>query len=204
MKKLNSTSNNKFKELRQQNNLTQLEFAKLLGVSRSHISNVEKGREKLSKPIIKLLSMIYGIDESLLVDAEETNKIKALRDDNNLTQLEFAEMLGLTESEIQKFETGTEVPLKPIIKLMALQFGVDESYFTDASGGSDVEPTNKIKVLREENKLTQIEFAEMLGITEKELNDIENDIVKPTKQTIKLIALQFGIAESSLCDALEV
>lgn len=126
---------NKIKEIRLENNLTQLQFGEYLGISRSHVSSIESGKEKPSKSVIKLISIIFKVEETSLMQLLEVstvNKIKEIRESSNLTQLEFAEMLGLTESELNNLENDIETPTKQTIKLIALQFGVNENYFTDA------------------------------------------------------------------------
>lgn len=55
------------KEVRQQAGLTQKEFALELGISQNHVSNIENGKEKVSLPIIKLISYKFNIDEEWLL-----------------------------------------------------------------------------------------------------------------------------------------
>lgn len=48
----------------------QLEFALDLGLSRSHISNIENGRENVSTSVIKLISKTYNINEDWIISGE--------------------------------------------------------------------------------------------------------------------------------------
>lgn len=62
------TINQRLREVRRILGLNQEKFAKELGVSRTHISNMENGNDNPSSALIKLISMKYNIDESWLID----------------------------------------------------------------------------------------------------------------------------------------
>ncbi|MFW9821358.1 MAG: helix-turn-helix domain-containing protein [Candidatus Thorarchaeota archaeon] len=68
----------KIKKYRDENNLTQIEFANLVGVKQSYISRWEnKGEKPIYKKHTKKIANILGIDESLLfVNDKIINKIK--------------------------------------------------------------------------------------------------------------------------------
>lgn len=199
MKYSNCKANVKVNEIRVANNLTQVEFAKILGIKQSYLSIIESGRQKPSEEIIRSIKANYGDDVIEFNDLfekadiskgdEPINKIKELRLKHNLTQVEFAERIGISRSRVSTYEHNGDIPPKPVVKLIALQFGVDENFLDD-------EPVNKVKELRLSKNLTQLEFGEMLGLTETDVNSIETGLEKPSIQTIKLLALQFDVSEN--------
>ena len=56
----------RIKELRKQLCMSQVEFAKNLGVTNAHISKIEKGGTVPSDALIKLISKEYGVNENWL------------------------------------------------------------------------------------------------------------------------------------------
>lgn len=62
--------NERFKLIRKELKKKQSEMAEELGVSRSHISNIEAGRERISLTMIKLLSALYDINEEWLLTGD--------------------------------------------------------------------------------------------------------------------------------------
>lgn len=65
---MSSTVNERFKEVRKLLKLNQEKFAKEIGVSRAHVSNIENGNDNPSSALIKLICMKYNIDEKWLAD----------------------------------------------------------------------------------------------------------------------------------------
>lgn len=57
------TLGERIRYIRTQSGLTQQEFGRLIGVSQAFLSMVEHGKETPSTPIIRLISMIFEVDE---------------------------------------------------------------------------------------------------------------------------------------------
>ena len=57
--------------------------------------------------------------------------IKKIRQDNNLTQKEFADKLGVTFQAVSKWENGKNVPDIAILKQISDDFNVDISEILD-------------------------------------------------------------------------
>ncbi|MEH7885641.1 helix-turn-helix transcriptional regulator [Bacillus sp. JJ1609] len=58
----------------------------------------------------------------------------------------------------------------------------------------------RIKVIRKENFYTQAEFAELLGISQGTLSDIEKDKCYPSYQTLKTFRKVFNVDLNILFD----
>lgn len=62
------TISTRIREVRKMLKMNQNQFAKELGVSRAHISNMENGNDNPSSSLIKLLCVRFNIDETWLVE----------------------------------------------------------------------------------------------------------------------------------------
>ena len=58
-------------------------------------------------------------------------KIKSIRLDNKLKQIDFAEMICISQSHLSSIESGKDYPSKAVIRLIALQFGIDEKFLKE-------------------------------------------------------------------------
>lgn len=58
----------------------------------------------------------------------------------------------------------------------------------------------RLKTLRKEERLTQVDFAKRLLISQSYLSSIENDNETPTSKLLKLASLEFGVNEKWLLD----
>ena len=67
-------------------------------------------------------------------------KIKFLRQQKNITQVQLAKDLNLSQQAISHYETGRAIPSIDVLKVLADYFGVTVDYFlTDKPGQSEVE-----------------------------------------------------------------
>ena len=58
----------------------------------------------------------------------------------------------------------------------------------------------RLKTLRKEERLTQVDFAKRLLISQSYLSSVENDNETPTSKLLKLASLEFGVNEKWLLD----
>jgi transcriptional regulator with XRE-family HTH domain len=70
-----------------------------------------------------------------------TDRLARLRKDKSLTQKELAEMVGLNQAQIHRYEKGAAEPSMSALKRLALALGVttDELVFEDDERGPDDE-----------------------------------------------------------------
>ena len=62
------------------------------------------------------------------------NRIKEIRKDNHLTQLQFAERIGLKQNSIAQIETGKRVPSEQVIVSICREFGVFREWLESGEG----------------------------------------------------------------------
>jgi len=61
-------------------------------------------------------------------------RIKEVRKDFSLTQTEFGKKIGVSHSHISKIESNKEMPSDSVIKLICVEFGINESWLREGSG----------------------------------------------------------------------
>lgn len=62
------------------------------------------------------------------------NRIKQIRKSFNLSQKEFGERLGITDTAISKIEKGFNSPSDQTIKLICKEFNIDYYWLTEGTG----------------------------------------------------------------------
>ena len=67
---MSSELGNRLKEVRKIMSLNQEQFAKDIGISRAHVSNMENGNDNPSSALLKLICMKYNIEESWLINGD--------------------------------------------------------------------------------------------------------------------------------------
>lgn len=55
------------KKIRVMNDLSQEEFGKRIGLSKSGVSNIENGQRKVTKKVEKMIDIIFGKDKTLIL-----------------------------------------------------------------------------------------------------------------------------------------
>jgi transcriptional regulator with XRE-family HTH domain len=64
------TENERIREARKALNISQKDFAKSICISNSYLADVENGARKSNDRIVKLVSMVYGVNEKWLKTGE--------------------------------------------------------------------------------------------------------------------------------------
>lgn len=109
------------------------------------------------------------------------NRIKEIRQDNNLTQQEFADRLGIKRGTIANYELGRNEPIDAVVTLICEKFNVNEDWLRYGK-----EP--KEKTTSREEEITAIVASALNGNsdfkkaviqaicsrTDKELEALEN------------------------------
>ena len=87
-------------------------------------------------PNAYLLLIFYSISalksmKGGIVLNDISQKIKSIRLDNKLRQIDFAEMICISQSHLSRIESGQDYPSKAVIRLISLQFGIDEEFLKE-------------------------------------------------------------------------
>lgn len=59
---------------------------------------------------------------------------------------------------------------------------------------------DRIKLIREANKLTQVEFGKILNVTKQTVSNWENNNIQPSIEIVKKIALKFGVSSDYILE----
>lgn len=101
------------------------------------------------------------------------NRIKQIRKEKNLTQVEFGERIGVKGNTVTNYETGLRNPTDAVILSICREFNVNEDWLRNGTG----------KMYKERDG----SFSELLV----ELEDSDDDFIK------SLITVYMGLDEDS-------
>ena len=87
-------------------------------------------------PNAYLLLIFYSISalksmKGGIVLNDISQKIKSIRLDNKLRQIDFSEMICISQSHLSRIESGQDYPSKAVIRLISLQFRIDENFLKE-------------------------------------------------------------------------
>lgn len=106
---------------------------------------------------------------------EMKDRIKAVRLRKGLTQIEFSNLLGISLSNLQSYESGRRNPSTGIIVLIASKCGANEKWIRDGIGEPFVEKTKEEEIaeftatlLNETDDIFKRNFIHMLSKLEPE------------------------------------
>lgn len=126
--------------------------------------------------------------------------IKKEREENNLSLEEFAEQAGLPVALISDIELGKKEPSAKILnKITAILDISEEELYDDkdfVKNDSVSVIGEKIRAMREKNKLKLGKLAELSGISLTYISEIERGTLIPPVETIRKIAEVFKVPVS--------
>lgn len=115
------TLNERLRDLRDDNNLKQIEMAKILGITQANYSRWETGKELIPLEKLNILCNYFNITMDYIIGISKNkeclkeynfnnktigNNLKTFRKNNNITQVELANFLNTTHSTISAYEGG--------------------------------------------------------------------------------------------------
>ena len=124
------------------------------------------------------------------------NRIKELRVLNDYTQKQVAEWLSITQAAYSKYERGTSKPSFRSIAILCEKYGVSSDYLMgiETNNNHTTEFSQRLKDLRIQNELTQIELSKILNIAQPTLSGYETGHTEPDNMTLTQIANYFGVS----------
>ena len=114
-----------------------------------------------------------------------SNKLKELRESNDLSQIQIAQILNVDNSVYAKYEKEYEIiPLK-YLNTLCTYFNVSIDYLFDFNKDkqykgkintsiNEIEIGKRLKEFRKENKLTQLKLAKLLNTVQPVITNYEN------------------------------
>jgi transcriptional regulator with XRE-family HTH domain len=123
----------RIKKLRVGFGFSQEEFAKKIGMSQSTLWKIEKGTSrKVKREWLEKIELALDLEKNSLKEALKPkpivlekelffpNQIKSYRKQKNMTQHEFGELVGITQSVVSDIENGGRVQLDVLAKINTL------------------------------------------------------------------------------------
>lgn len=106
-----------------------------------------------------------------------SKRIKALREDNNLSMAQFAEEMGVTKSRVNMWENGNAIPKSDVLKKLANYFHVSIDYLLGNDITDNIRPENKELELLQRGleKLDRNEMEKAKNMLKAVFSDIFED-----------------------------
>lgn len=107
---------NRLKQLRKNNNKTQEDISKILGISRGAYSHIENGRNEPDMETIVKLANIFGDSTDYLLGRSNNGFIDtiAAHIDSNATEEEMEEILAYIEEKRKEYANEEEIDITDI------------------------------------------------------------------------------------------
>ncbi len=109
------------------------------------------------------------------------NRIKHIRKENKLTQVEFGEKIGVKGNTITNYENGLRNPTDAVILSICREFNINEDWLRYGK-----EPMNKPTEDKLSTYMAQITIGEDDFI--KDLIEVYMELDQTSKDTLKIIA----------------
>lgn len=213
------------KRLRIERGLTQQQVGEQLGTSKQAYSYWESGQHTPRFETIKKLANIFGVTTEKITEdyaqpynesetASFTERLKELRKEKGLNQIEIANYFGTSQPAYQAWESGRRTPAQKSLEKLAKFFNVSVSYLlgeTSIRNFSELttpneqshapsEPTigERLKSARKEAGLSQEEVAEHFNITQQAYQVWESGKRNPKKETLQKLADYFNVSYAYL------
>ncbi len=129
------------------------------------------------------------------------NRLKELRNKNNLYQKDFAKILGMSQSGYSQYETETTDIPTGILKNVAKYYHTSVDYILcltdskEAYKNSKIEDNNlnRLKEIREDKDLIQIEIAKIIGMSQNGYSQYETNTIDISTKVLKKLAIYYGV-----------
>jgi len=137
------------------------------------------------------------------------NRLKDIREDNDINQEKMSEILGINRSTYSLWELGINIiPLKSLCDFADyFDFSLDYvlGLTNDRKSKSSIKGIdlkvlgNNMKLIRTKNNLSQENIAELLGVTQACITRYEKGLISISVPNLYKFAKEFKISINELC-----
>ena len=161
MKKENSSTSQKLRQIRHQRHMTQAEFADAIGVSRTHYSNIENETVTITDKVLKKISMKFSISMDYLkgITDEEPEqqpdinrnvvynlpairigkRMKELRESRGLDVNALVDVLEVSTGIYSQYEQGTMLPDIEILLRLSYFYNVSADWLLGVTEKTNIQ-----------------------------------------------------------------
>jgi transcriptional regulator with XRE-family HTH domain len=137
------------------------------------------------------------------VEREKTaacgRRIKAAREARGLSLSALARQVGVTPSYLSEVEHGAKRPSLAVLRRLAAVLNLDPAdLLPDKARPAALSPGERVRLLRQEKKLTLTALAEKAGITPSYLSEIERGYANPALATLEQLARALEVSLDQL------
>ena len=136
-------------------------------------------------------------------------RIRDIREDNDISQKEMAQILGINRSRYSLWELGINIiPLNYLV-LFADYFNISLEYVLNLNNNRNNKNLvkglnlltlgNNLKALRIKNNLSQNEMASILKVSQACINKYEKGNILISLSNLYMISKEFNVSLSKLC-----
>ncbi|MHB1420174.1 MAG: helix-turn-helix transcriptional regulator [Bacillota bacterium] len=126
-------------------------------------------------------------------------RIRELREERGNSLAEFAGQAGISISYLSEIERGAKKPSLKTIEKIADALHVSKSQLVVLKEESkSISLGDKMRMIREERRMTLTQFADMVGISVSYVSEIERGNVYPSVHTLRTIADKLGVPLKTL------
>ena len=138
---------NRLKELRNEKNLFQTDFAKMIGMSQGGYSQYETEVTDIPTSMLKKIAKYYNVSIDYIlcltdnreaykkskVDYNNFNRLKDIREDRDLLQKDIAKVLNMSQNGYSQYETNTLDISTKVLKKLSAFYNVSVDYLLYAT-----------------------------------------------------------------------
>lgn len=136
-------------------------------------------------------------------------KLKGIREDNDISQQEMAKILGVKRSTYSLWELGINIIPIEYLSSFADYFNYSIDYVLGLSNDKDTDKIikgldykaigNNIKNIRMKNELSQENLAHMLNVTQACIARYEKGLICISLSNLYKISKEFNVSISKIC-----
>lgn len=106
------------------------------------------------------------------------NRIKKIRKDKGLTQVEFGEKIGVKGNTVTNYENGLRNPTDAILHSICREFNVNEEWLRTGEGEPYIESDDKLSVYISKIYTGSDEFIKDLIVAYMDLDDTSKEALR--------------------------
>lgn len=188
---------NKIREMREARGFNLVDFAEKAGLSPSYLSEIERGAKKPSLKTLGRIAAVLNVPREEIVDISQEDegltfgdRVRLARQNKGWTVTELAQKVGLSPAYISEVEKDKVIPAVSTMRRLAQVLEVSVPALLNENAALGL----KVRMLREEQGLTQAALAGAAGISAGMVAQIEQGKVQPSFRTIERIAQVLGVS----------